>query len=61
MEGSYDLATHTILDNTYNISKNSLKFMKHSNNGNKRFDFYNIFKLNLESIVKDFVGSHFGD
>ena len=62
MQGSYDLATHTILDNDYKISKNCLTFIKHTNNGDVRYKFYNKFVQSLESpSVKDLVGSHIGD
>ena len=62
MEGSYDLATHTILDNDFKISKNCLTFIKHTNNGDIRYKFYNKFVQSLESpSVKDLVGSHIGD
>ena len=61
MQGSYDLATHTILDNDYKISKNCLTFIKHTNNGDVRYKFYK-FVQSLESpSVKDLVGSHIGD
>ena len=40
MQGSYDLATHTILENDYKKSKNCRTFMKHSNDGDIRFKFY---------------------
>ena len=59
---SYDLATHTILDNDFKISRNCLNFIKHTNNGDIRYKFYNKFVQNLESpSVKDLVGSHIGD
>ena len=62
MEGSYNLATHTILDNDFKISKNCLTFIKHTNNGDIRYKFYNKFVQSLESpSVKDLVGSHIGD
>ena len=62
MQGSYDLATHTILDNDYKISRNCLTFIKHTNNGDIRYKFYNKFVQSLESpSVKDLVGSHIGD
>ena len=62
MQESYDLATHTILDNDFKISRNCLTFIKHSNNGDIRYKFYNKFVQSLESpSVKDLVGSHIGD
>ena len=62
LQGSYNLATHTILDNDYKISRNCLTFMKHTNNGDIRYKFYNKFVQSLESpSVKDLVGSHIGD
>ena len=62
MQGSYDLATHTILDNDYKVSKNCLTFIKNTNNGDVRYKFYNKFVQSLESpSVKDLVGSHIGD
>ena len=62
MEGPYGLATHTILDNDFKISKNCLTFIKHTNNGDIRYKFYNKFVQSLESpSVKDLVGSHIGD
>ena len=62
MQGSYDLTTHTILDNDYKISRNCLTFIKHTNNGDIRYKFYNKFVQSLEShSVKDLVGSHIGD
>ena len=62
MQQSYDLATHTILDNDFKISRNCLTFVKHTNNGNIRYIFYNKFVENMESpSVKDLVGSHIGD
>ena len=62
MQGSYDLATHTILDNDFKISRNCLTFIKHTNNGDIRYKFYNKFVQSLESpSVKDLVGSHIGD
>ena len=61
MQHSYDLATHTILDNDFKISKNCLTFMKHTNNGDIRYKFYNKFVQSLESpSVRDLVGSHLG-
>ena len=36
--------------------------MKHSNNGDMRFKFYNNFVQSLESpFVRDLVGNHIGD
>ena len=62
MQESFDLATHTILDNDFKISKNCLTFIKHTNNGDIRYKFYNKFVQSLESpSVKDLVGSHIGD
>ena len=62
MQESFDLATHTILDNDFKISKNCLAFIKHTNNGDIRYKFYNKFVQSLESpSVKDLVGSHIGD
>ena len=62
MQGSYNLGTHTILDNDYKISRNCLTFIKHTNNGDVRYKFYNKFVQSLESpSVKDLVGSHIGD
>ena len=61
MQGSYDLATHTKLDNDYKISRNCLTFIKHTNIGDIRYKFYNKFVQSLESpSVKDLVGSHIG-
>ena len=61
-QGSSNLAEHTILDNDYKISKNCLTFIKHTNNGDIRYKFYNKFVQSLESpSVKDLVGSHIGD
>ena len=62
MQHSYDLATHTILDNDFKISRNCLTFIKHTNNGDIRYKFYNKFVQSLESpSVRDLVGSHLGD
>ena len=62
MQQSYDLATHTILDNDIKISRNCLTFIKHSNNGDIRYKFYNNVVQSLDSpSVKDLVGSHIGD
>ena len=62
MQLSYDLATHTILDNDFEISRNCLTFIKHTNNGDIRYKFYNKFVQILESpSVRDLVGSHLGD
>ena len=61
MQESYDLATHTILDNNYKISRNCLTFTKHTNNGDIRYKFYNKFVQSLEKpSVRDLVGSSFG-
>ena len=40
MQGPYDLATHTILDNNYKTSRNWLTFFKDTNNGDIREKFY---------------------
>ena len=62
MQQSYDLATHTILDNDFKISRNCLTFIKDTNNGDIRYNFYKKFVQSLESpSVKDIVGSHIGD
>ena len=62
MQGSNNLATHTILDNDLKLSRNCLTFIKHTNNGDIRYKFYNEFVQSLESpSVKDLVGSHIGD
>ena len=62
MQQTYDLATHTISDNDFKNSRNCLTFIKHTNNGGIRYEFYNKFAQNLESpSVKDLVGSHIGD
>ena len=61
MQHSYDLATHTILDNDFKISKNCLTFIKHTNDDDNRYIFYNKFVQSLESpSVRDLVGSHLG-
>ena len=61
MQESYDFATHTILHNNYKISRNCLTFIKHTNNGDIRYKFYNKFVQSLESpSVRDLVGSHLG-
>ena len=62
IQGSYDLATHTVLDNDFKISRNCLIFIKHTNNGDIRYKFYNKFVQSLESpSVRDLIGSHIGD
>ena len=62
MQQSYDLATHTILDNDFIFSRNCLIFIKHINNGDIRYKFYNKFVQSLESpSVKDLLDSHIGD
>ena len=62
MQGSSNLARHTILDNDFKISKNCLTFIKHTNNGDIRYKFYNKFVQSLESpSVRELVGSHIGD
>ena len=61
MQQSYDLATHTILDNDFKISRNCLTFIKHTNIGDIRYKFYNKFVQSLGSpSVRDLVGSHLG-
>ena len=61
MQQSYDLATHTILDNDFKISRNCLTFIKHTINVDIRYKFYNKFVQSLESpSVRDLVGSHLG-
>ena len=47
MEKSYDLATHTILDNDFKISNICLTFTKHTNNGDIRYKFYYRFVQSL--------------
>ena len=62
MQESYDLATHTILDNDFKISRNCFTFIKHTNNSDIRYKFYKKCVQSLESpSVKDLVGSHIGD
>ena len=62
MRGSYVLAPHTILDNDFKISRNCSTLLKHTNNGDIRYLFYNKFVQSLESpSVKDLVGSHKDD
>ena len=62
MQQSFDLATHTILDNDFKISRNCIIFIKHTNNSDIRYRFYNNIVQSLESpSVKDLVGSHVGD
>ena len=62
MAGSYDLATHTILDSDYKKSEKCLTFLKHSKNGVFRFNFYKKFEQIVESLsVSDLVGSQFGE
>ena len=62
MQVSHDLATHTILDNDFKISRNCLTFIKHTNIGDIRYKFCNKFVQSLESpSVRDLVGSHLGD
>ena len=62
LQESYELATHTILDNDFKISRNCLTFIIHTFNGDVRYKFYNIFVESLERpSVKDQVGSHIGD
>ena len=43
MQRSYDLATHTIVDSDFEISRKCLTFIKHLNNGVIRFKFNNKF------------------
>ena len=62
MQQSFDLATHTILDKDFKISRNCLTFIKHTKNGDIRYKFYKRFVQSLESpSVKDLIGSHIGD
>ena len=62
LQGSNNLATHTIMDNDFKISRNCLTFIKHTNNGDIRYKFYNKFVQSLESpSVRDLIGSHIGD
>ena len=62
MQGSSNLAKHTILDNDFKISRNCLTFIKHTNNGDIRYKFYNKFIQSLESpSVRELVGSHIGN
>ena len=62
MQESYDLATHTILDNDLKISRNCLTFIKLTSNGDIRYKLYNKFVQTLGSpSVRDLVGSHIGD
>ena len=62
MQGSNEIAKHTILDYDFKISRNCLTFIKHTNNGDIRYKFYNKFVQSLESpSVRDLVGSHLGD
>ena len=62
MQESYDLATHTILDNHSRISRICSTFIKHTDNGDIGFKFYIKFVQILESpSVNDLVGSHIGD
>ena len=62
MQGSYDLASHTMLNIDYKKSRNCLAVMKHTDYGDIRYKFYNNFITSLESAsVRDLVGSHFGD
>ena len=62
MQGSVDLATHTILDNDFNISRNCLTFIKHTSKGDIRNIFSNKLVQSLESpSLKDLVGSHISD
>ena len=61
MQHSYDLATHTILDNDFKVCRNCFTFIKHTNNGDIRYKFYNKFVQSLESpSVRDLVVSHLG-
>ena len=62
LQGTSEIAEHTILDNDFKISKNCLTFIKHTHNGDVRFKFYNKFVQSLESpSVRELVGSHLGD
>ena len=62
LQGSNNLATHTIMDNDFKISRNCSTFIKHTNNGDFRYKFYNKFVQSLESpSVRDLIGSHIGD
>ena len=62
MKGWYDLASHTTLDNDFKNPRNCSTFVKHTNSGDIRYIFYNIFVQNLESpSVRGWVGSHIGD
>ena len=36
-QDSYDLATHTILDNDFQLARNCFTFIKHTNNGDIRY------------------------
>ena len=61
MQGLYDLATHTIFEKDYKLSKKCLIFMKHGYNVDIRFEFYNRLSQILESTsVRNLVGSHIG-
>ena len=51
MQQSYDLATHAILDNDFKICRNCLTFIKHTNNGDIRYKFYNKFVQSLEILL----------
>ena len=62
MQGCYDLAKHTILDNVFKISRNCSTFIEHTNNGDIRYNFYNKFVQSSESpSIRDLVGSHIDD
>ena len=61
MQGFYDLATHTTLDNDFKNSRSCLNFIQHTNNGDIRYEFYRKFVQNLENrSFKDLVGSDIG-
>ena len=62
MQGTYEVAKHTIADNAFKTLKNCQTFMKNTANGHNRFKFYNNFVQSLESpSVRDLVGSLTGD
>ena len=62
MQGFYDLATHTVLDNDIKISWKCLSFIKYTNKGDIWCKFYNKFFQSLKSpSVRDLVRSHIGD
>ena len=62
MQESYDLATHTISDNDFKISRNCLTFIEHTKNGDIRYKFYNKIVQSLESpSVRGLKGSRLSD